>query len=64
MLAATIGTEALRGDAIDPEYRARSQLLRARLAESPGEPVFLVVGSSRFATWFADQHEFGFRSCV
>jgi hypothetical protein len=55
MVAATIGTEALRGDAIDPEYRARSQLLQARLAESPGEPVFLVVGSSRVVTGFTPE---------
>jgi hypothetical protein len=31
----------------DPEFAAKRQRLRARLAESPGRPVVLMVGSSR-----------------
>src|SRR5262245_7975669 len=31
----------------DPEYAAKTARLRARLAESPGRPLVLVLGSSR-----------------
>ena len=55
VVAAVIGTEALRGDAIDSEYRARADLLRARLAADPDGPLFLVVGSSRLVTGFTPE---------
>lgn len=36
----------------DPEYRDRLILLRQRIAEEPGRPLLLVVGSSRITTDF------------
>lgn len=46
---AFVALDELRPGVRDPEYARRVRELRARIAENPGRPVVLVVGSSRAA---------------
>jgi hypothetical protein len=46
-LALAAAMERWRPEWRDPEYGAKRLLLRARLAEQPGRPLLLVLGSSR-----------------
>src|SRR3954454_9843704 len=44
-----------RPDLYDVEYGARLDLVRARLAEAPGRPLLVAVGSSRLVMAFAPE---------
>lgn len=55
LAAAWTGVETVRPEAIDPDYHLRRDQLRARIAENPGRPVAVVVGSSRVAIGFAPE---------
>ena len=46
------GVEAVRPEAIDPDYHLRRDRLRERIAENPGRPISVVIGSSRTAMAF------------
>src|SRR5688500_4326644 len=48
-VAAGVTVDVVRTDLRDPEYGLRLNALRERLAEHPGRPLTLVVGSSRAA---------------
>ncbi|HZZ79315.1 MAG TPA: hypothetical protein VFE62_12405 [Gemmataceae bacterium] len=49
-LALNVWLEMKRPEVYDPEYRDRLMLLQERVAENPGRPLMLVVGSSRIMT--------------
>ena len=53
--AAWAGVEAIRPETVDPDYFLRRDALRARIAEQPGKPVALVIGSSRTAQAFSPE---------
>jgi hypothetical protein len=46
-LGMTVALEGWLPEVLDPEYTAKEERLRARLAESPGGPLVLMLGSSR-----------------
>ncbi|HYH63619.1 MAG TPA: hypothetical protein VD866_02870 [Urbifossiella sp.] len=53
LTAAWGGVETVRPETVDPDYFVRRDVLRARIAENPGRPVALVIGSSRLIDGFA-----------
>jgi len=53
--AAWAGVETVRPETVDPDYFLRRDALRARIAEHPGRPVAVVIGSSRTALGFAPE---------
>jgi hypothetical protein len=46
-LALNVIVEGWHPELCDPEFAARAALLRSRIAEEPGRPLLLVIGSSR-----------------
>jgi hypothetical protein len=52
LAGAWAGVETVRPEVIDPDYHMRRDLLRTRIAENPGRPVAVVIGSSRMAMGF------------
>lgn len=55
LTAAWAGVETVRPETVDPDYFLRRAALRARVAEQPGKPVALVIGSSRTALGFSPE---------
>jgi hypothetical protein len=51
-LALNVFVEGWHPELCDPEFTVRSALLRARMAEEPGRPLLLVMGSSRTGMGF------------
>ena len=55
LVAAWAGVESVRPEAIDPDHHHRRGQLQERIAENPGRPVAVVIGSSRVALGFAPE---------
>ncbi|MFO0799097.1 MAG: hypothetical protein U0804_16640 [Gemmataceae bacterium] len=51
--AAWVGVETVRPEVVDPDYFQRRDALRARVAEHPGKPLAVVIGSSRMVQGFS-----------